>query len=1197
MSHCVMCGQVFDNIGNDSSAIPSVHLPISDLNNFGIEDDCQGDELRNPPVTDEELWTRSGVVWQLCRVLGLDLSDFDSQTPAVEDAKEKQLNEFLCGQCLTLFEEARGFEECLKEALLRLRERRRFIGTRDHCTVSEEKPKKSAPHDWIGLGFPCPDGQPEDDALGAFRNELFVVEASEGRPSQQTVGSSSPVKQHRSQVAANEGGSAVSENLFESPAIPERKLRKFCAKILRNVGIQKGDDGDAVEEEDSVSCSVCFASFVRSKNVRKHLTLHNGPVLRCPKCDKPFASEDEYHIHLIRCAFNVSADEWKSGSERVSCPLCGKAINSLRAFKGHLLRSHLGRMHSCKSCSKKFAMRNELLRHMAAAHTAETCVDSISSAENAKKCSTTLVTVIGTSEKLTLLRKQRSNVRRARNASKTHVTSETAFECSPCQKRFKSGRLLKEHVNIYHENEHLWRICEECGERGYFGNGNLDHYKRCSVANGSAVLICTTCDKVFETPAKLKSHVSLCKTPKRFPCEICGKVFKFKCRLVAHKTCHAEGTGRPLLDDEEKTAGARNEIEFPQQKMEDSAEQNLNDGGESLDLLSSLNLPNTGDGELPVGDVLFSLYRRRSRLRFSIGRLPGVILDDDVNGATCETPRPRRSQPGRAARRLTFYRRCSVANGSAVLICTTCDKVFETPAKLKSHVSLCKTPKRFPCEICGKVFKFKCRLVAHKTCHAEGTGRPLLDDEEKTAGARNEIEFPQQKMEDSAEQNLNDGGESLDLLSSLNLPNTGDGELPVGDVLFNIGKTAPNPSRSQQTGLIKTYYYTYHVVRFVALGQQALGQLDARLTDSIVAVLDALATELVSELGQHAADATHAAKRVTMMPKDVDAAVDVVFSGRVATRIHDAIGHVAQSVAESYCRQRGAISRKSAMLKMRRRFWPRVAIDWASCAFVVSISIITYVFEVFFVLPALGVSHNVPTVLGMFVLLNILGNLGCLMATDTSCSSDLIGVPDVMQAQRENWRLCYDCGALAPPRAWHCNVCKTCILKREHHCMFAGYCVGHRNHRFFMLFLAYIWVGSLYSLFYHSQYLYSFFQLSHIFDLMRFFTPLMFLFFGFSEVPVALSCFIFSINLGGFLFVTAMLVFHLRLIFVNRTSHEDAHGEVEYHLGSGFKNMKEVFGVRWFLTWIFPFVPSALPSDGTKWDILSRDPEVVYKNQ
>jgi palmitoyltransferase len=49
-----------------------------------------------------------------------------------------------------------------------------------------------------------------------------------------------------------------------------------------------------------------------------------------------------------------------------------------------------------------------------------------------------------------------------------------------------------------------------------------------------------------------------------------------------------------------------------------------------------------------------------------------------------------------------------------------------------------------------------------------------------------------------------------------------------------------------------------------------------------------------------------------------------------------------------------------------------------------------------------------------------------------------------LRFQNNNWKLCVVCEAVTPPRAWHCNVCNICILKREHHCMFVGYCVGHQ---------------------------------------------------------------------------------------------------------------------------------------------------------
>ena len=73
---------------------------------------------------------------------------------------------------------------------------------------------------------------------------------------------------------------------------------------------------------------------------------------------------------------------------------------------------------------------------------------------------------------------------------------------------------------------------------------------------------------------------------------------------------------------------------------------------------------------------------------------------------------------------------------------------------------------------------------------------------------------------------------------------------------------------------------------------------------------------------------------------------------------------------------------------------------------------------------------------------------------------------------REDWHYCAVCEAVAPPRAWHCSTCKLCILKREHHCMFAGYCVGHFNHRYFILFLAWTWMGVVYCTYLNTVYVY-----------------------------------------------------------------------------------------------------------------------------
>merc|ERR1719321_1576943 len=50
-------------------------------------------------------------------------------------------------------------------------------------------------------------------------------------------------------------------------------------------------------------------------------------------------------------------------------------------------------------------------------------------------------------------------------------------------------------------------------------------------------------------------------------------------------------------------------------------------------------------------------------------------------------------------------------------------------------------------------------------------------------------------------------------------------------------------------------------------------------------------------------------------------------------------------------------------------------------------------------------------------------------------------------------RHCKWCGKYKPDRCHHCRVCRTCILKMDHHCPWIYNCVGFKNHKFFFLLL------------------------------------------------------------------------------------------------------------------------------------------------
>uniref|UniRef100_A0ACD5WID6 Uncharacterized protein n=1 Tax=Avena sativa TaxID=4498 RepID=A0ACD5WID6_AVESA len=82
-------------------------------------------------------------------------------------------------------------------------------------------------------------------------------------------------------------------------------------------------------------------------------------------------------------------------------------------------------------------------------------------------------------------------------------------------------------------------------------------------------------------------------------------------------------------------------------------------------------------------------------------------------------------------------------------------------------------------------------------------------------------------------------------------------------------------------------------------------------------------------------------------------------------------------------------------------------------------------------------------------------------------------VPDVEDAETPiheikrkggDLRYCQKCSHYKPPRAHHCRVCKRCILRMDHHCIWINNCVGHENYKIFLIFVLYVATASLYSM-------------------------------------------------------------------------------------------------------------------------------------
>nr|AAH55620.1 Zinc finger, DHHC domain containing 16 [Danio rerio] len=72
------------------------------------------------------------------------------------------------------------------------------------------------------------------------------------------------------------------------------------------------------------------------------------------------------------------------------------------------------------------------------------------------------------------------------------------------------------------------------------------------------------------------------------------------------------------------------------------------------------------------------------------------------------------------------------------------------------------------------------------------------------------------------------------------------------------------------------------------------------------------------------------------------------------------------------------------------------------------------------------------------------------------------GYPPKMKTDVPFVSVCKKCIIPKPARSHHCGICKTCILKMDHHCPWLNNCVGHFNHRYFFSFCLFLALGCMY---------------------------------------------------------------------------------------------------------------------------------------
>lgn len=145
--------------------------------------------------------------------------------------------------------------------------------------------------------------------------------------------------------------------------------------------------------------------------------------------------------------------------------------------------------------------------------------------------------------------------------------------------------------------------------------------------------------------------------------------------------------------------------------------------------------------------------------------------------------------------------------------------------------------------------------------------------------------------------------------------------------------------------------------------------------------------------------------------------------------------------------------------------------------------------------------------------------------------------------------------------------------------LFTGCCIGHHNQRYFIYLVFYVFVGTTYASVLNTIFIWYIRgeEFRTLITCLKIVFPLaMFM------VDASISQYyllMYLLNMIGSAFTGFLLYFHLRNVWRGCVTNEAIR---QFDLGP-LENIRMVFGKRWYLTWLSPFITSELPLNGCAW--------------
>ncbi|XP_013414133.1 oocyte zinc finger protein XlCOF6 [Lingula anatina] len=301
----------------------------------------------------------------------------------------------------------------------------------------------------------------------------------------------------------------------------ERSLQcPDCSNLFGN-GLDLRYHIKTVHTRSKYTCTVCEKPFGTKARLTAHKQEHATEEM-CVSCDKCGMTFSSVHLLVAHVKTDHQEETTEAGNPSDStvlltvdnlglhstvengifcCNYCDYRTEYRQTVINHLKRRHLEKTLPCPMCGVKYAVQNDLRRHIESKHLPKPAKDRII----CHVCTQTFTTDLGFKFHM-----------------KRHEADPVEAQCDECGKMFYHASHLKAHKKRRHPKGPMPFVCAVCGKGFTHKCMYTEHVQTHAEKPGFQ---CSVCHKGFYREKCLKQHLKLHTDENRYLCPICGKQF------------------------------------------------------------------------------------------------------------------------------------------------------------------------------------------------------------------------------------------------------------------------------------------------------------------------------------------------------------------------------------------------------------------------------------------------------------------------------------------------------------------------------------------------------------------------------------------------------------------------------------------------------------------------------------------------